>query len=217
MHEILDLSLSLQMQSADLMKKEASLIVVVQCKTRFSSMAELDLLLVSLKIRGSHFCAAAILSNHWLLTAAHCFAGVSKDYLHKIEAVAGEFHQRKNREMGEKLPSGWGRIFERGPLSSVLQEVQLDLLEQSKCKYMLQTLRPGQKTFTVLWGFRESFALPKTRWTLGGSRGNIMGRAWSNNKFKHSSRRGSPGVFTDVSMFLDWIKSNLRKGGQVAM
>ncbi|KTG41435.1 hypothetical protein cypCar_00014974, partial [Cyprinus carpio] len=37
-----------------------------------------------------------------------------------------------------------------GPLPSVLQEVQQDLLEQSKRKHVLQTLRPGQKSFTVL-------------------------------------------------------------------
>uniref|UniRef100_A0A673IKV7 Ovochymase 2 n=1 Tax=Sinocyclocheilus rhinocerous TaxID=307959 RepID=A0A673IKV7_9TELE len=230
--------------------------------------------LVSLRIRGSHFCAAAILTDHWLLTAAHCFAS--------IEAVAGDFNQRKvdrgkqsfhvktfhekyqcSSPMsydialleikgrihfgndfikpvclpypGEGFPpktmcvvGGWGRITEKGPLPSVLQEVQLDLLEQSKCKHVLQTLRPGQKTFTVLCagperGGRDAcqgdsggpLLCPRLdgRWVAVGviSWGKGCGRSWNNNKNKPLSRRGSARVFTDVLMFLSWIKSNLRK------
>ncbi|XP_048014131.1 ovochymase-2-like [Megalobrama amblycephala] len=238
---------------------------------------------VSLRIRGSHFCAAAILTDHWLLTAAHCFASVSTDFLHKIEAVAGEFNQRKvdrgeqNFHVrtvmfhekyqrtspmsydialieisgrihfgdfikpvclphpGERFPpktmcvvGGWGRITERGPLPSVLQEVHLDLLEQSKCKHVLQTLRPGQKTFTVLCAGPETGRRDACQGDSGGpllcsradgswvavgvtSWGKGCGRSWNDNKNKPSSRRGSPGVFTDVLMFLPWIKSNLRK------
>ncbi|XP_016415460.1 ovochymase-2-like [Sinocyclocheilus rhinocerous] len=52
------------------------------------------------------------------------------------------------------------------------------------------------------------------RWVAAGvtSWGKGCGRSWNNNKIKPSFRRGSPGVFTDVLMFLSWIKSNLRKG-----
>ncbi|KAL1247429.1 hypothetical protein QQF64_022805 [Cirrhinus molitorella] len=239
--------------------------------------------LVSLRIRGSHFCAAAILTDHWLLTAAHCFASVSMDFLDKIEAVAGDFDQRKvdrgeqnfhvknvkfhekyQRSSplsydialleikgrihfgyfvkpvclpypGERFPpktmcvvGGWGRIIEKGPLPSVLQEVQLDLIEQGKCKHVLQTLRPGEKTFTVLCAGPERGGRDACQGDSGGpllcpradghwvavgvtSWGKGCGRSWNNNKIKPLSRRGSPGVFTDVLMFLTWIKSNLRK------
>ncbi|KAK2867130.1 hypothetical protein Q8A67_025247 [Cirrhinus molitorella] len=118
---------------------------------------------------------------------------------------------------------------EEGPLPSVLQEVQLDLIEQGKCKHVLQTLRPGEKTFTVLCAGPERGGRDACQGDSGGpllcpradghwvavgvtSWGKGCGRSWNNNKIKPLSRRGSPGVFTDVLMFLTWIKSNLRKG-----
>ncbi|XP_051545699.1 ovochymase-2-like [Myxocyprinus asiaticus] len=137
---------------------------------------------------------------------------------------------------GERFPpkttcvvGGWGRIKERGLLPAVLQEVHLDLVEQSRCKHVMQNLRPGQKTFTVLCagpekGGRDAcqgdsggpLLCPRAdgRWVAVGvtSWGKGCGRSWNNNRIKPSSRRGSPGVFTDVSMFLSWIKFSLRKG-----
>lgn len=143
----------------------------------------------------------------------------------------------------------------------VLQEVHLDLVEQSRCKHVLQTLRPGQKIFTVLCAGRERggrdacqvrchynfpnidqdgkgswrtsclrvlhlpalqgdsggpLLCPRAdgRWVAAGvtSWGKGCGRSWNNNRIKPPSRRGSPGVFTDVSMFLLWLKINLKKG-----
>ncbi|XP_057186486.1 ovochymase-2-like [Triplophysa rosa] len=240
--------------------------------------------LVSLRIRGSHFCAAAILTDHWLLTAAHCFASVSVDLLHSVEAVAGDFNLRKvdrgeqtfgvktvkfhekyqhsspmSHDIalleikgriqfgnlikpvclpnpGERFPpktmcvvAGWGRIKDRGPLPLVLQEVDLDVVEQSRCKHVLQTLRPGQKVFTVLCAGPERGGRDACQGDSGGpllcpradgslvavgvtSWGKGCGRSWNNNKIKPPSRRGSPGVFTDVSLFLLWIKINFKKG-----
>lgn len=42
--------------------------------------------------------------------------------------------------------------------------------------------------------------------------GKGCGRSWGNNSSRHPSKRGSPGVFTDVRLLLPWIKQRLREG-----
>ena len=49
-------------------------------------------------------------------------------------------------------------------------------------------------------------ALGVTSWGKG------CGRSWGNNSIRPPSRRGSPGVFTDVRLLLPWIKRGLRHG-----
>ncbi|XP_038561163.1 ovochymase-2 isoform X1 [Micropterus salmoides] len=250
--------------------------------------------LVSLQNRGSHFCGGAILSDRWIMTAAHCFASLSKEFLSGVRVLVGEFDRRvddeeeqvflvKSVSVHEKynhalpmsydialmeldqhiqlgshaqpiclpLPDdnippetscivgGWGRMKEKGRLPAVLREVQLDLVDPAKCKYVLQTVkssirnqRPArpQPAMTVLCAGPERGGKDACQGDSGGplvcpagsggghwvalgvtSWGKGCGRSWGNNSSRHPSRRGSPGVFTDVRLLLSWIKRKLRE------
>ncbi|XP_037623636.1 ovochymase-2-like [Sebastes umbrosus] len=54
--------------------------------------------LVSLQNRGSHFCAGSILTDRWIMTAAHCFTSLSKEFLSGVRVVVGEFDLRVDDE-----------------------------------------------------------------------------------------------------------------------
>ncbi|XP_035769772.1 ovochymase-2 isoform X2 [Neolamprologus brichardi] len=245
--------------------------------------------LVSLQNRGSHFCGGSILSDCWIMTAAHCFTSLSKEFLSGVRVLVGEFDQRVHDEeeqvflvksvsvhekynpalpmnydialielnqriqMGARvqpiclplpndnilpqtacMTAGWGRIKERGRLPMVLREVHLDLVDRAKCKYVLQTLnqrlvRP-QPSMTVLCAGPETGGRDACQGDSGGplvcpagseghrwvalgvtSWGKGCGRSWGNNSSRPPSKRGSPGIFTDVRLLLPWIKRKLRE------
>uniref|UniRef100_A0A3B3QTG6 Ovochymase 2 n=1 Tax=Paramormyrops kingsleyae TaxID=1676925 RepID=A0A3B3QTG6_9TELE len=49
--------------------------------------------MVSVRSKGIHFCGGAILTDRWVLSAAHCFSTHSKESLKNIDLVVGEHDQ----------------------------------------------------------------------------------------------------------------------------
>ncbi|XP_077424652.1 LOW QUALITY PROTEIN: ovochymase-2 [Vanacampus margaritifer] len=130
------------------------------------------------------------------------------------------------------IVGGWGRLKERGRLPAILREVQLELVDPAKCKYVLQTVtRAHNGANTVVCAGQErggrdtcqgdsgSPLVCQTRsgsdrWEAVGitSWGKGCGRSWGTNSSRPPSKRGSPGIFTDVRLLLPWIKYTLRNG-----
>uniref|UniRef100_A0A8B9PUG7 Ovochymase 2 (gene/pseudogene) n=1 Tax=Apteryx owenii TaxID=8824 RepID=A0A8B9PUG7_APTOW len=121
---------------------------------------------------------------------------------------------------------GWGRLNENGILPQVLYEVNLPILNSKECSRALSTLKkPIQDDTIICAGFPDGGKdacqgdsggplLCRRRhgaWTLAGviSWGMGCARGWVNNEKKQHYRRGSPGIFTDLSAVLSWIQENM--------
>ncbi|XP_051778724.1 ovochymase-2 isoform X1 [Erpetoichthys calabaricus] len=124
--------------------------------------------------------------------------------------------------------TGWGRLKENGPLPTKLHEVQLAKLEDKRCGSVLSTLRKSKGHTVFCAGFEEGgkdacqgdsggpIVCPRetgalvlagiTSWGMG------CAREWANNAAKPKIKQGSPGVFTDLKLFLTWIYEILNQG-----
>ncbi|NXY85847.1 OVCH2 protein, partial [Alcedo cyanopectus] len=136
-------------------------------------------------------------------------------------------------EPGEKFAagymctaSGWGRLNENGILPQVLYEVNLPILNHNECSRALATLKkPIQRDTIMCAGFPDGgkdacqgdsggpllCRRKHGAWTLAGviSWGMGCARGWTSNEKKKHYNRGSPGIFTDLSMVLSWIQENM--------
>ncbi|NXS52509.1 OVCH2 protein, partial [Brachypteracias leptosomus] len=124
---------------------------------------------------------------------------------------------------------GWGRLNENGVLPQVLYEVNLPILNSKECSRALSTLRkPIQGDTIMCAGFPDGgkdacqgdsggpllCQREHGAWTLAGviSWGMGCARGWRSNEKKKHYNRGSPGIFTDLSVVLSWIQENMSAG-----
>ncbi|XP_028586604.2 ovochymase-2 [Podarcis muralis] len=124
------------------------------------------------------------------------------------------------------VTSGWGRLRENGILPEVLHEVELPILDHSECSRALSTLKKPVRGDTLMCaGFPDggkdacqgdsggSLVCMREHgsWTLVGvtSWGYGCARGWMQNLKKKYNRRGTPGVFTDLTKVLPWIQQHI--------
>ncbi|KAG9475796.1 hypothetical protein GDO78_003941, partial [Eleutherodactylus coqui] len=123
---------------------------------------------------------------------------------------------------------GWGRLNENGKLPTNLQQVALPLIDKERCLRILNTVDSQLGFDTVVCaGFPEGgkdacqgdsggpllCQRGNGRWTLVGitSWGSGCARKWNDNFMYPLSKRGSPGVFTDIQRLLSWLSPNLNE------
>ncbi|NXP46656.1 OVCH2 protein, partial [Heliornis fulica] len=121
---------------------------------------------------------------------------------------------------------GWGRLNENGVLPQVLYEVNLPILNSKECSRALSTLKkPIQGDTIMCAGFPDGgkdacqgdsggpllCRRKHGAWTLAGvvSWGMGCARGWISNERKKHYERGSPGIFTDLTVVLSWIQENM--------
>ncbi|KAK9409989.1 ovochymase-2-like [Crotalus adamanteus] len=121
---------------------------------------------------------------------------------------------------------GWGRLRENGILPDILHEVRLPILDQTQCSGILSALRRPIRSYTIMCaGFPDggkdacqgdsggSLVCQREHgsWTLIGvtSWGLGCARSWIHNLQKKYEKRGTPGVFTDLTKVLPWIQQHI--------
>ncbi|XP_063145561.1 ovochymase-2 [Candoia aspera] len=121
---------------------------------------------------------------------------------------------------------GWGRLRENGILPEVLHEVRLPILDQAECSRVLSTLKKPIRSHTIMCaGFPDggkdacqgdsggSLVCQRDHgsWTLIGvtSWGIGCARSWVHNLKRKYEKRGTPGVFTDLTKVLPWIQQHI--------
>lgn len=108
--------------------------------------------------------------------------------------------------------TGWGTIYSNGPVSNVIQEVIVPVWQQNECSAAYPNkIYPGMMCAGTKEGGKDSCQgdsggpfqvqiFPNRRWFIAGIVSWGIGCA----------RPENPGVYTEVTKYLDWIHSNAR-------
>nr|XP_016851088.1 PREDICTED: ovochymase-2 isoform X1 [Anolis carolinensis]XP_016851089.1 PREDICTED: ovochymase-2 isoform X1 [Anolis carolinensis] len=133
------------------------------------------------------------------------------------------------------MTCGWGRLressclvfgFSDGMLPEILHEVELPILDQNECSRVLSTLKKPIKGDTIMCaGFPDggkdacqgdsggSLVCRRDHgsWTLVGvtSWGTGCARSWIYNLKEKYERRGTPGIFTNLTKVLPWMQQHM--------
>ncbi|XP_065263532.1 ovochymase-1 [Emys orbicularis] len=146
-------------------------------------------------------------------------------YGHRVQPICLP-HKDDKFEAGTLcVASGWGRVSEAGELSNVLQEVELPIIDRGTCSALLKQMNlPPVASSMLCAGFPDGgkdackgdsggplvCRRASGIWTLAGvtSWGVGCARGWDVLE-KSISKRGSPGIFSNVAELMDFITQNI--------
>ncbi|XP_029794393.1 serine protease 52-like isoform X5 [Suricata suricatta] len=156
---------------------------------------------VGILYQGRHLCGGSILSEWWILTAAHCF----------INRKVTDIQKWRNCWV-----TGWGITTTRHSMTSELQKVNIKLIKWKTCSHIMPIFTRNMLCAGSPQGGKDA--------CQGDSGGPLVCQKKTNQGIWYQlgivswgvgcGRKRLPGVYTKVSNYLSWIDTETAKSGK---
>uniref|UniRef100_A0A8B9K691 Si:dkey-78l4.13 n=1 Tax=Astyanax mexicanus TaxID=7994 RepID=A0A8B9K691_ASTMX len=151
--------------------------------------------MVSVQRNGKHTCGGFLVSEHFVMTAAHCW---------NYQRISWIPIPTKDKDIKAKQAcsvAGWGRQETNGSVSKRLMEVDVRVMDNKLCQKYWRTVYSALRMVTN----RTCFVLQGDSGGPLVCKGTAVGIVSFTDSKSCNSPKMLPNVYTKISKFLPWI------------